>query len=270
MHLRMTGALLFDPTPSRSTRGCDSSSTAAIACSTSTRGGSGPANSCTARPPATSTSPRGSASSRSRRSSPRSICAALARGRTRADQVVRARSATDRGRREHLRRRGAVPRRDPSAAASRAADAARSSSGCDRRSRRRCSRDRGEGRLDRRLPPHRRRPRLLPGPLPGPPTRRRAVPHLWAADPQARRRRPRDLRLRALPAASPTAAPPRRGGDQGLSERRRGRDRRGCVLRECRSRPGRGRQPGSTSTVTRASRAAFLDLPAPLSRRGRA
>ena len=41
---------------------------------------------------------------------------ALARGPQRADQGVAARSAPDRGRRQHLRRRGAVPRRHPSAA----------------------------------------------------------------------------------------------------------------------------------------------------------
>ena len=38
-----------------------------------------------------------------------------------------------------------------------------------------------EGRLDRRLPPARRRPGLLPGPLPDPPARGRAVPRLRAA-----------------------------------------------------------------------------------------
>ena len=47
---------------------------------------------------------------------------ALARGRPRADQGVPARPAAGRGRREHLRRRGAVPRADPPAAPGRRAD----------------------------------------------------------------------------------------------------------------------------------------------------
>ncbi len=51
----------------------------------------------------------------------------------------------------------------------------RSSRRCARRSRRARGRDRGQGRHDRRLPPSRRRLRVLPGPVPGPHARGRAV-----------------------------------------------------------------------------------------------
>ena len=66
-----------------------------------------------------------------------------------------------------------------------------------------------EGRVDRRLPPSRRRPGLLPGPLPDPPARGRAVPRVRAAGAQAARGGTGDVRLRALPAA---AAAGRSGG----------------------------------------------------------
>ena len=61
--------------------------------------------------------------------------------------------------------------------------------------------DRRERREHRRLPRPRRRARLVPGPLPRAPPRRRAVPALRRAGAQAARRRPRHVRLRALPAA---------------------------------------------------------------------
>ena len=69
-------------------------------------------------------------------------------------------------------------------------------------------RDRGQGRDDRRLPPRRRRPRLVSGPVPRPPARGRAVPAVRDHDPQAGGRRAGDLRVRALPAQA--AAPARR------------------------------------------------------------
>ena len=67
-------------------------------------------------------------------------------------------------------------------------------------------RDRGQGRDDRRLPPRRRRARLVPGPVPRAPPRGRAVRAVRHADPQDRRRRPRHLPVRALPAQA--AGPP--------------------------------------------------------------
>ena len=63
-------------------------------------------------------------------------------------------------------------------------------------------RDRGQGCLDRRLPARRRRPRVVPGPVPGPSPRGRAVSALRDQDPQAGRRRARHVRMRALPAAA--------------------------------------------------------------------
>ena len=73
----------------------------------------------------------------------------------------------------------------------------------------------GEGRVDRRLPRPRRRPGVLPGPLPHPPARGRAVPRLRAAGAQAARRRARDLRVRALPAAAAASLRRRRAGPPG-------------------------------------------------------
>ena len=60
---------------------------------------------------------------------------------------------------------------------------------------------RGQGRDDRRLPRPVRRQRQLPGPVPRPPARARAVRELRPPGAQAARRRARDLRVRALPAA---------------------------------------------------------------------
>ncbi len=94
---------------------------------------------------------------------------ALARGRRAPVKVVPARPAADRRSRQHLRRRGAVPGQDPSTASRRQAHA-RPLAGAPRRDRGGApGRDRREGRVDRRFPPHRRRPRIVPGPLPDPP-----------------------------------------------------------------------------------------------------
>ena len=81
--------------------------------------------------------------------------------------------------------------------------------GGPRRARRRSRGGRGD---DRRLPRRRRRPRLLPGRVPRPPPPGRAVPGVRDAGGQARGRRARDLRVRALPAAA-EAAPPAGGGE---------------------------------------------------------
>ena len=57
-----------------------------------------------------------------------------------------------------------------------------------------------QGRLDRRLPPRRRRARQLPGPLPRLLARGGALPALRDADREAARRGPRHLHLPELPA----------------------------------------------------------------------
>ncbi len=122
------------------------------------------------------------------------------------DQGIRAGPAPDRWRREHLRRRGAVPRSHPPAPARRATDhgpvgapAGHDRGGTERGHRR-------EGCLDRRLPPCRRRPRLVPGSLSDPSASRRALHRVRATGAQDRRRRSWDLRVRALPAATAAAA----------------------------------------------------------------
>ena len=58
------------------------------------------------------------------------------------------------------------------------------------------------GRLDRRLPPPRRRARRVPGRVPRPSPRGRAVPGVRAPGAKARRRRARDVRVRGVPAAA--------------------------------------------------------------------
>ena len=127
---------------------------------------------------------------------------ARARARlARAGQGVPARPEADRGRRQHLRRRGAVPRAGPSAARGRQTHARPVGAAARHRPRGAAGGDRRERRDDRRLPRPRRRARLVPGPLPRAPPRRRAVPALRRAGAQAARRRPRHVRLRALPAA---------------------------------------------------------------------
>ena len=85
-------------------------STTARARASPTRAASAPASWRSARERSTRSSPRGWASSRSATSSPPRTCARW-RGLARADQGVPARPEADRGRRQHLRRRGAVPRR---------------------------------------------------------------------------------------------------------------------------------------------------------------
>ena len=104
-------------------------------------------------------SPRGSGSSRSEhglhRRAPLRARAHLAR----ADQGVPARPEARRRRRQHLRRRGALPRAHPPAAAGQPAHA-RADRRAARRGRRVAGgRDRGQGRHDRRLPRPLRRQR---------------------------------------------------------------------------------------------------------------
>ena len=69
---------------------------------------------------------------------------------------------------------------------------------------------RGRGH-DRRLPPPRRRQGRVSERVPRARPRRRAVPRLRHGDPQVRRGRARDLRVRDLPAAPARPAAPRRG-----------------------------------------------------------
>ena len=129
-------------------------------------------------------------------------------GSNRTDQGVPARPAQDRRRRQHLRRRGAVPGRRASSAARRAAFPRAVRAPARERHRRAQRRHRRARREHRRFPPRRRRARLLPGPVPRAPARGRAVREVRLDHRQDGRRRARHLRVRDLPAppASPQAA----------------------------------------------------------------
>ena len=155
-----------------------------------------------------------------------------------ADQGVPARPAQGRRRGEHLRRRGAVPRADPPAAAGRAAQA-RAGRGAARRGGRGRSR-RGSRRRARRSTTSatrtasRGRSRTASSSTCARASRACAA----GAGAQAARGGARDLRLRALPAAAAAAALRRRRA--GRPAGRRGRRRRA---------PG-SRPSGSPSTIT--------------------
>ena len=184
-HLRMTGTVLWSPTPSRSTRGCGWCSgrggprvPAVVACT-----------SVISRPPPLRDRRAAARSGGARALLRRAAGARAARRRLHRgapagprarpagpDQGAAARPEADRGGRQHLRRRGALPGRDPPAESGRDAldRAARAAAGGgDRLAQRRHRRARGH---DRRLPPRGRRQGLLPGPVPGAPARRGAVP----------------------------------------------------------------------------------------------
>ena len=158
----------------------------------------------------------------------------------RADQGGPARPAPGRGRRQHLRQRGAVP--CPGAPAARGAPAqARPGRGAARR---------------------RRRPRWRPASTPAAPrsttsaiptasrarfrtsssctAARRAVPGLRRRDREVRRRRARDLRVRVLP-ATPAPGPARRGSDESCGARPRAAPAGGRSRRPRRSRDSRRR-----------------------------
>ncbi len=147
---------------------------------------------------------------------------APARARPRPDrarQGVRARPAPDRRRREHLRRRGAVPGPDPSAARGGPAHARRlgarargNRGGAERR-------HRGQGRVNRRLPSRRRRAGLLPGPVPRAPPGRRGLPTVRSGDPQDRRGGKGDVRVRAVSAQAARCSSARRPSPHGSRER---------------------------------------------------
>ena len=125
LHLRMTGTLLLDPArPPPHTRVRFGSRRRPRAAASSTRGGSVRASSRSATTRATRSSPPASGSSRSTTAFTAPHLRALARGRARAGQGVPARPEADRRRRQHLRRRGAVPRAHPPAAAGGHAQAA--------------------------------------------------------------------------------------------------------------------------------------------------
>ena len=97
------------------------------------------------------------------------------RAAARAGQGVPARPAPGRRRREHLRRRGALPRADPSAAPGDRLKGAQFEALRDGVVAA-LGRDRGEGRVDRRLPRPRRGPGRLPGPIPRAPSRGEPCP----------------------------------------------------------------------------------------------
>ena len=155
---------------SRPTRACGSSSTEATGWSTSIRAGSGPGISARRRGPRRSIWPSGSGSSRSRRQftdrvpAPGRPRAGARRSRrscsTSAGSPASATSTPTR----RCSGRGIHPLRP--AGRLTAAQWARLRDAIEEALQRR---DRRQGRLDRRLPPRRRRPRLLPGPLPRPP-----------------------------------------------------------------------------------------------------
>ena len=150
----------------------------------------------------------------------------------RADQGRPARPATRRGRRQHLRQRGAVSRAHPSAARSGPAQARRRRSAARRRRRLARGGRRRRRRDDRRLPPPRRRLRRLSERVPRPRPHGRAVRDLRLGDREVRRGRPRDVRVRDLPEAPAPPHAPRRAGDRSAKPRavpaggRTGRPRR--------------------------------------------
>ena len=116
-------------------------------------------------------------------------------------------------------------------------------------------RDRRQGRLDRRLPPHRRRPRLLPGSVPGPPPRRRAVSAV---------RRPRSARSSSADAGRTCAS----------AASRKPRARRASAPPA--NRTARTRRSGATPRAARVSRpsrsaaaSSSLNPPIGLARRSR-
>ena len=206
MHLRMTGTLLYDPPPgtplhARALRPRRRPRAALLRPAALRHRRAGARR----RRAATRSSPPGSASSRSTARSTGAALRALARGRRAPIKAFLLDQRRDRRRRQHLRRRGAVPRADPPAAPGRPLTRAQYDALARRRARRADRRPRRGRRDDRRLPPPRRRRRRLPGRVPRPPPRGRAVPALRHDDPQVRRRRARDLRLRALPAAAASA-----------------------------------------------------------------
>ena len=201
VHLRMTGTLLLDPDEPAHNRVWFELGDHRLAFTDPRRFGTGRAG-ARARTRWTRSSPRGSASSRSSDGFTAEHLHALARALARADQGVPARPEARRRRRQHLRRRGAVPRAHPPAAAGEPAHA-RAVRGAARRGRRVAGGgDRGQGRHDRRLPRPLRRQRHLPGPSSSIHLREgEPCPNCGRPGAQAARRRARDLRLRALPAA---------------------------------------------------------------------
>ena len=127
--------------------------------------------------------------------------ARCAAGRTRAAEVVPARPVAGRRGRQHLRRRGALPR-PPAPALARRLDEARAPRGAARRGRRGAGGgDRRRRRLDRRLPRRARREGHDAGRVPRPHPRGGALPALRRADRADRRLRPLDLLLPELPGA---------------------------------------------------------------------
>ena len=126
-----------------------------------------------------------------------------------AAEVVPARPVRGCRGRQHLRRRGALPR-PPAPALARRLDEAGAPGGAARRGRRRAGgRDRRRRLLDRRLPRRARREGDDAERVPRPHPRGPALPVLRGRDRPHRRRRPLHLLLPELPGqAAPTPAPP--------------------------------------------------------------
>ena len=127
------------------------------ACCSSTCAASAPATCCSAATRSPSTSPRGSASSRSSPDFTAEALRALARGRKQPVKAFLLNQERDRGRGQHLRRRGAVSRADPPAAPGRHAEAPQLEALRDAVVESLELGHRLQGRVDRRLPPRRRR-----------------------------------------------------------------------------------------------------------------
>ena len=249
-HLRMTGTVLLDPDRAgaarvlRADRGHRPRRARRCSLASSTRAASAPASCCSAPTRSTPSSTRGSGVEPFDAELHGRAPAAMARGRPGADQGVPARpaqvagvgniyadEALFRAQIHPLRAAGTLTRAQCGAAARRRSCEALQA-GIDAR-----------GASDRRLPPHRRRQGLLPGPLPRPPARGRAVPALRHDDREDRRGRPRHVRLRALPAA------PARGAGAGASPRRA----------QARAAPRAGRPPRRPSSSVEAADQAVAD-----------
>ena len=220
------------------------------ASSSPTSAGSAPASSCWAATRATTTSRRGSASSRSSADFTAEHLRELARGRRAPAKAfllnqeriagvgnIYADEALFIARIHPLRPVGTLRGQQFEALREAVVEVAR---GGHRRARR----------DDRRLPPRRRRERRVPGPLPGPPARGRAVRALRGDDQEDPRGRARDLRLPALPARAARAL----GGEQVLEDARRGRPRaaRGSRRSRARRRGSGGTSSGPVSATSSA------------------
>ena len=200
VHLRMTGNLLLDPHGAPPYTRVWLQLRRPRAARSPTRAASAPVSSPSARRNSRSSSPPVSASSRSRRTSPPPTCSRsrAPRGR-RSRRSCSTRSGSPGSGTSTPTRRCSAPASTrcgpPTGSRAQQAEALTEAVVASLQ-----AGHRGQGRHDRRLPRPVRQQRRLPGPVPHPPARGRAVHRLRPARPQAARRRPRDVRLRALPA----------------------------------------------------------------------